>query len=181
MPHINLNNDQPGILSLFAYNPATAGVLNDVAQVLLRGSSSLEEYERELIASYVSHLNKCNFCFHSHAAATDALFGDARLTADPARMEELGELRPKLRSLLAVAAKVQQSGLAVTSDDISQAKLAGASDKEIHDTVLIAAAFCMYNRYVDGLNTISSQQKKDYVEVGEKLAKEGYRHHEFAV
>ena len=174
MPHIAINNNQPGIVSLFVYNPETSPVLNNLAQVLLRGPSPLQEYERELIAAHVSHLNNCNFCFHSHAAATDALFGDTSLTADPANIPNLNEVSPKMKSLLTIAGKVQQSGRAVTDKEIRIAKEHGATDKEIHDTVLIAAAFCMFNRYVDGLNTVSSPKKEDYKEMGKMLATRGY-------
>lgn len=180
MPHIAINNDQPGIVSLFVYNPQTAPALNNLAQVLLRGDSPLKEYERELIAAYVSHLNDCNFCFNSHAAATDALFGDTVLTADIKNVFKKEGVSDKMKALLKVAAKVQQSGRAVSADDIRQAKVEGASDKEIHDTVLIAAAFCMYNRYVDGLNTVSSTNKADYTETGKMLATQGYMQEEFA-
>ena len=97
MPHIAINNDQPGIVSLFIYNPDTSPALNNLAQVLLRGPSPLKEYERELIAAYVSYRNNCNFCFHSHAAAVDALFGDIRLTADPTILLDSKEISVKMR------------------------------------------------------------------------------------
>jgi uncharacterized peroxidase-related enzyme len=181
MSHIDLKNNLPGILSLFEYNPETAPALNNLAQVLLRGPSPLKEYERELIASYVSHLNNCNFCFRSHAAATDALFGDDRLTSDPDSLLHMQELSAKMKSLLIIAARVQKSGLAVTENEVNEAKNAGATDKEIHDTVLIAAAFCMYNRYVDGLCTVSSEHKQDYKEIGEMLAEKGYQYTPVAV
>ena len=174
MPHIKLNNDQPGIVSLFVYNPGTSPALNNLAQVILRGPSTLKEYERELIATYVSFLNNCNFCFHSHAAATNAFFGDERLTENPANIPNLDEISPKMKSLLQVAGKVQQGGQSVTVHEIKLAKESGATDKEIHDTVLIAAAFCMFNRYVDGLDTMSSTKKEDYTEMGKMLATRGY-------
>lgn len=179
MPHIALNNDQSGIVSLFIYNPGTSPALNNLAHELLRGPSPLAEYERELIAAYVSHLNNCNFCFHSHAAAADALYGNNCLTLQPAQIPEREEISTKMKSLLGVAAKVQQSGRAVTDKEINAAKDAGATDKEIHDTVLIAAAFCMFNRYVDGLSTVSSPHKADYTEMGEMLATRGYAQLEF--
>ena len=180
MPHITINNDQPGIVSLFVYNPQTAPALNNLAQVLLRGDSTLKEYERELIAAYVSHLNNCNFCFNSHAAATDALFGDTVLTLDIKNVFDKEDVSDKMKALLKVAAKVQQSGRAVLTEDILHAKEQGNSDKEIHDTVLIAAAFCMFNRYVDGLGTVSSVNKADYTEMGKMLATRGYMHEDFA-
>jgi len=81
----------------------------------------------------------------------------------------------KLRALLQIAKKVQQGGKNVLKEDIDNAKNKGADDIEIHDTVLIAAAFCMFNRYVDGLGTWAPPEKEAYIETGEKLAKRGYR------
>lgn len=174
MPHIKINTKEPGIISLFAYNPETARPLNNLAQVLLRGKSSLEEYERELIAAHVSSLNKCNFCYNSHAAAVDALVGNNKITLQVMDNPALAEISPKMKALLNIAARVQNGGKSVLAVDVENAKNQGATDKEIHDTVLIAAAFCMYNRYVDGLDTVSSYDKKDYVEIGEMLATRGY-------
>jgi hypothetical protein len=69
---------------------------------------------------------------------------------------------------------VRESGKRVTDEDVASARLHGATDKEIHDTVLIAAAFCMYNRYVDGLATWQPREREAYREMGEQLAREGY-------
>jgi alkylhydroperoxidase/carboxymuconolactone decarboxylase family protein YurZ len=80
----------------------------------------------------------------------------------------------KLKALLAIAGKVQQGGKSVTSDDIAQARQQGATDLEIHDTVLIAAAFCMFNRYVDGLATFAPQDPDFYRARGAYVAEKGY-------
>ncbi|MGA8271713.1 MAG: hypothetical protein WB919_09165, partial [Candidatus Sulfotelmatobacter sp.] len=76
--------------------------------------------------------------------------------------------------LLAIAGQVQKGGKHVTTEDIAQAREYGASDKEIHDTVLIAAAFCMFNRYVDGLATWQPRDPEIYREIGKQTAKLGY-------
>ncbi|HEX3985673.1 MAG TPA: hypothetical protein VHX13_03600 [Acidobacteriaceae bacterium] len=83
---------------------------------------------------------------------------------------ESAPVSPKLKALLAIAGKVQQDGKRVTLDDIARAKAQGATDPEIHDTVLIAAAFCMYNRYVDGLGTWQPRDKSMYAEMGKQLS-----------
>ncbi|MFZ0967791.1 MAG: hypothetical protein WAN13_05920, partial [Candidatus Acidiferrales bacterium] len=80
----------------------------------------------------------------------------------------------KLKALLAIAGKVQQGGKKVTTAEIERARQCGATDREIHDTVLIAAAFCMYNRYVDGLATWAPQDPQVYRERGAMLAESGY-------
>ena len=80
----------------------------------------------------------------------------------------------KLKALLAIAGKVRQGGKNVTSADAEHARAHGATDLEIHDTVLIAAAFCMYNRYVDGLATWTPREPEVYRRIGSMLAAKGY-------
>jgi len=88
---------------------------------------------------------------------------------------ESAPITPKLKALLAIARKVQQDGKRVSAEDIGEAKAHGATDIEIHDAVLIAAAFCMYNRYVDGLGTWQPRDESMYVEMGKHLAEQRYR------
>ena len=175
MAYIDLKNEQPGIVGLFHFRPETAKPLCELAETLLRGPSPLSSGEREIIASYVSYHNNCHFCHTSHGASAAHHFdGDLSLIDDIKNDFEQVVLTPKLRVLLDIARKVQKSGLEVTSEDAERAREAGATDTEIHDTVLIAAAFCMYNRYVDGLGTWAPEEKEAYDEMGEKMAKEGY-------
>jgi len=175
MAHIDLKNDFPGIVGLLEYSPETAKPLLDLAETLLRKPSTLSSGERELIASYVSHKNECHFCHTSHGASAAHHLGlDLSLIDDIKKDFQNTEISPKLRSLLDIAGKVQKSGKEVTERDIIKAKNTGATDKEIHDTVLIAATFCMYNRYVDGLGTWAPVPNEAYDEMGEKMAHEGY-------
>jgi hypothetical protein len=81
---------------------------------------------------------------------------------------------PKLKALLAIAGKVRQDGKLVTAADVEAARCQGATDLEIHDTVLIAAAFSMFNRYVDGLGTWQPRDPEMYKQMGRHLAEEGY-------
>lgn len=175
MSYIELNNNFPGISGLLEYRPETAKPLSELAEVLLRGPSSLSSAEREMIASYVSYQNECHFCHTSHgAAAAHHLDGNLDLIDDIKNNFEKTEITQKLRKLLNIAKKVQVMGNQVTKEDIEAAKAEGATDREIHDTVLIAAAFCMYNRYVDGLGTWAPDEKEAYDESGKRLAKVGY-------
>lgn len=175
MAFIELNNNFPGIVGLMKYRPETAKPLNELAETLLRGPSTLTSAEREMIASYVSYQNECHFCHSSHgAAAAHHLDGNLDLLDDIKKNFQNTEISPKLRTLLNIAKKVQILGNKVTAEDIEAAKEEGATDVEIHDTVLIAAAFCMYNRYVDGLGTWAPEEKEAYNETGKMLAKEGY-------
>jgi hypothetical protein len=84
------------------------------------------------------------------------------------------DVSPKLRALLVIADKVRQGGRQVTTDDVEAARRHGADDRAIHDTVLIAAMFCMFNRYVDGLATLTPQDPKVYDEIGARIAAKGY-------
>ncbi|WP_372634896.1 carboxymuconolactone decarboxylase family protein [Fodinibius sp.] len=175
MAHIDLNNDKPGIVGLFHFRPDTAKPLCELAETLLRGPSPLSSGEREMIASYVSYRNNCHFCHTSHGASAAHHFdGDLSLIDDIKKEFEQTDLSLKLRALLDIAKKVQKSGREVGEDDIQNAKEAGANDREIHDTVLIAAAFCMYNRYVDGLGTWAPEENEAYDEMGKMMAHEGY-------
>ncbi len=121
---------------------------------MLRGESTLTSGERELIAAYVSHQNNCLFCHSSHGAAAAHHLGKDYALVDQVKNDyQSAAITNKLKALLGVAGKVQKGGRHVTPEDIEAARKEGATDVEIHDTVLIAAAFCMFNRYVDGLNT----------------------------
>jgi uncharacterized peroxidase-related enzyme len=175
MAHIELPQGLPGILGPMAFRPETSKPLNELAEVLLRGPNSLTSAERELIATYVSSQNRCHFCHSSHgAAAAHHLGGNEQLVDDVRDDYAAAEISDKLKSLLALAGKVQQGGLAVTGADVARAREEGATDAEIHDTVLIAAAFCMYNRYVDGLATWAPQEPEAYRDTGRRLAEDGY-------
>jgi uncharacterized peroxidase-related enzyme len=176
MPHIDLPEGYPGILGPMAFRPETAAALNELAEVLLRGPSPLSRGERELIAAYVSRLNRCTFCHRSHAAfAAHQLDGGAQLveavTSDP----DTAPIGAKLRALLRIASKVVPAGRNVTAADVEAARAAGATDVEIHDTVLIAAAFCMFNRYVDGLDTWVPDDAEAYEAAARRTVERGYR------
>lgn len=175
MPHINLPEGLPGITSAFAYRPETAKPMRELAEVLLRGPNTLTSAERETIAAYVSSRNDCHFCHASHRAAAAHHHGGDYATVDAVTRDyESAPVSEKLKALLRIAGLVQQGGLRVTSADVSAARAHGATDTEIHDTVLIAAAFCMYNRYVDGLATVTPVGDEHYDPMGRRMAHEGY-------
>jgi uncharacterized peroxidase-related enzyme len=149
--------------------------MRELAEMLLRGPNTLTSGERETIAAFVSSLNECRFCHASHrAAAAHHLDGRYDIVDAVTRDYTAAPVSAKLRALLAIAAKVQRDGREVTSDDVAAARAQGATDMEIHDTVLIAAAFSMYNRYVDGLATWTPTDPELYDKMGERLAREGY-------
>jgi uncharacterized peroxidase-related enzyme len=175
MPHVEVPPGLPGIRSLFEFRPDTARPLLELAEVLLRGDSSLTTGERELIATYVSGLNECRFCELSHASFAALQLDGGWDTVDAVRDDPAtAEIGDKLRALLAIAAAVRLSGRAVTDDLVAAARAAGATSVEIHDTVLIAAAFCMFNRYVDGLATWAPEDRAAYLPRARVVAERGY-------
>ena len=175
MAYINVADGVPGIRSLVLFRPETGKHLYDLAQVLLRGESPLSESERELIAAYVSHRNQCAFCRDSHAAAARCLYGDEGGIVDDVLQDmERSGVSDKLKALLAIAGKVQILGNEVSKADIASARDKGADDREIHDTVLIATTFSMFNRYVDGLASLTPTDPDLYAEMGKRMAEKGY-------
>jgi uncharacterized peroxidase-related enzyme len=182
MPHITLDNELVGIRGLMAFRPETAGPMGDLANALLRSSEGLSPAERELIATYVSHLNDCFYCQHSHGEiAAIYLHGDRDLV-DRVKLDySSASISEKLKSLLRIAGLVQQNGKAVSEADIKNAKDHGATDHDIHDCVLIAAAFCMFNRYVDGLGAQTPKDLSTYYPRAKQVAEKGYGPHIFSL
>jgi uncharacterized peroxidase-related enzyme len=175
MPHIALPEGLPGIRGAMAFRPETAKPLNQLVEILLFEPNSLAPGERELIATYVSHLNDCHFCQSIHGAIASAhLGGDEELVRRVKADFQHANISNKLKALLVIASQVQRGGKNVTADAVEHARSHGATDLEIHDTVLIAAAFCMYNRYVDGLGTTQPHDEAMYRERGKMVAHEGY-------
>lgn len=175
MAHITLPEGLPGIRGPMAFRPETAKHLNELAEVLLRADNTLSRGGRELIATYVSYLNDCFFCQNAHGGlAQHYLQCDMAFIDNIKKDFNKSPISPKLKALLAIAASVQKGGKHVTTEQVEKAKSLGATDTEIHDTVLIAAAFCMFNRYVDGLGTWAPQDRQIYVDRGPRRAEEGY-------
>jgi uncharacterized peroxidase-related enzyme len=175
MPHISLNSADPGIRGLLRYRPETARPLGELTEVLLRGPSTLTRGERELIAAYVSALNDCRYCTSSHSACAAAQLPGGMALVEQVRADPAAaSVTAKLKALLAIAAAVQRGGSAVTAERVASARAEGATDLEIHDTVLIAAMFCMFNRYVDGLATIAPDDPAVYAAGAQRLIAHGY-------
>ncbi len=175
MAHIDIPSNFPGIMGLMKYRPDTGKLLLELSETLLRGESPLSIEERELIAAYVSHRNECNFCRGVHGAiAKQLLKNNSNVVETVYQNLESADITDKLKTLLKIAAKVQIDGKQVSEDDIQQAKNLGATDREIHDTVLIAAAFCMFNGYVDGLATTIPNEPGAYKEMAGQIVESGY-------
>ena len=174
MPYIPLEQHLPGITGLLEYNKESAAPIRELTQILLRGPSTLTEGERELIATIVSYKNECTFCCTAHTAAADAFLGEKDTIAKVKQNISTAPVSDKMKALLTIAAQVQKGGKNVTIELVEKAKDAGATDIEIHDTVLIAALFCLYNRYVDGLATALPADISYYDTLAERLVTNGY-------
>jgi uncharacterized peroxidase-related enzyme len=176
MAYIDLQNDLPGIRGPMIYRPDTGAILNNLAEALLHDeNNTLSRGDREMIGAYVSAENDCFFCQHVHGAMAQHYYQSDTHFIDSIKKDFQGaNISEKLKSLLAIAGSVQKGGKQVTADQIQKAKELGATDREIHDTVLIAAAFCMFNRYVDGLNTWAPEDRQVYIDRAPMRAREGY-------
>jgi uncharacterized peroxidase-related enzyme len=174
MPYIPVEDHLPGITGLLEYRKDTAQPIRELTQFLLRGPNSLTEGERELIATVVSNGNQCTFCVTAHTAAADVLLGESETTKQVKKDISTAGVSGKMKALLTIALMVRESGKSVTGEAIRLAKDEGATDIEIHDTVLIAALFCLYNRYVDGLATALPADNNYYQSLAERLTTIGY-------
>jgi uncharacterized peroxidase-related enzyme len=174
MPHIALPEGLPGIRGPMAFRPETAKPINELVDVLLRGPHTLSAGERELIATFVSSQNDCRYCQTIHGAIAAHHLKDEDLVVKVKGDPQHAAISDKLKALLVIAGKTAESGLSVTADDVARARAQGATDLEIHDTVLIAAVFCMCNRYVDGLATWAPEDPDFYRKRAALVAQNGY-------
>jgi uncharacterized peroxidase-related enzyme len=175
MAHIEVPPGSPGIIGLLTAYPHSRKPLNALTNAVLVGDASLTRGERELIAAYTSARNECNFCRDSHAAAARHLLLDRPSVVDDVlRDAQAAPISEKMRALLAIADKVRKDGRLVSAVDVKRAKDAGADDRALHDTVLITAMFCMFNRYVDGLGTSLPEDPSVFDLVGARIAEHGY-------
>jgi len=178
MPHIALTEGLPGIRGPMVFSPETTKPLCELVELLLTGPHTLTPAEREIIATYVSSENDCYYCQHCHGSTAAQHLGgknaDYQFISEIKKNFDATSLSAKMKALLNIAGKVQKGGKHVTEADVSRARAEGATDKEIHDTVLIAAAFCMFNRYVDGLGTWQPKDPEIYREIGRQTSKLGY-------
>ncbi len=176
MPYIsNLEDHLPGITGLLEYRKDSAVPIRELTQVLMRGPSTLTEGERELIATVVSHGNECRFCTSAHTATADKLLDTTEITRQVKENISTARVSGKMKALLYIARETGISGKNVTPELIENARKTGATDIEIHDTVLIAALFCLYNRYVDGLATITPTEPAFYNNLADRLVRNGYQ------
>jgi uncharacterized peroxidase-related enzyme len=174
--------DIPGIGAPMGLTPGLGLHLRGLAdEVLVKDypGATLRRAEREMIATVVSAGNDCFYCMDSHAAFATELLGR---DGDAARVPLVDELKvgsldgfdPKMRALLHIATAVRRNPLELTASDVEAATSAGATDGDVQLAVLIASAFSMYNRLVDGLRAMTPPTTEPYAEPAQRIAEHGY-------
>jgi len=181
MAHINVDENLPGIRSLLAFSPETATPMGKLANLLLRSNEGLTMAEREMIGAYVSYLNDCFYCEQSHSAIVTCYLNDNNKLINQVKKDyEHADISDKMKALLSIAGSMQKGGKHVTQQQIDDARNAGATDRDIHDTVLIAAMFCMFNRYVDGLAANTPTDLSTYMLREKQIMEHGYGNYIFS-
>jgi AhpD family alkylhydroperoxidase len=174
--------DAPGILTALNLTPRLGIHLRGLADELLVNDfegATISRAEREMLATAVSAGNDCFFCMDSHGAHATALLerdGDGHVVP---LIEELkvGSVEPfgtKMRALLHIAGTVRRNALGLTAGDVEAATAAGATDADVQLAVLIAGAFSMYNRLVDGFRAMTAPTAEAYRERAGAIAEHGY-------
>lgn len=174
--------DVPGIGVAMRLTPGLGRHLRGLADEVLVNDypgATISRHEREMIATAVSAANDCFFCMDSHAAHARAVM---ELTGDLEQAPVLDVittgssdgLDPKMQALLHIARTVRRAPLELTADDVAAATSAGASDGDVQLAILIAAAFSMYNRLVDGFRAKTPPVVGVYAERARQIAEHGY-------
>jgi uncharacterized peroxidase-related enzyme len=181
-PIMNGLPDVPGIGAAMRLTPNLGLHLRGLADELLVNDfpgATLRRDERELLATAVSAANDCFFCMDSHGAFATALLERGGATErlpliDIVKTGSSDGLDPKVRTLLHIARTVGRDPLELTKEDVAAAQGAGASEADVQLAVLIAAAFSMYNRMVDGFRARTPGDPAAYRERAGEIAERGY-------
>ncbi|MGH7282038.1 MAG: carboxymuconolactone decarboxylase family protein [Polyangiaceae bacterium] len=141
--------------------------------------ATITRADRELLATAVSAGNDCFYCMDSHGAFASALLRKTNATeieslVDGIKSGGSGGLSPKMAALVDIARTVRKNPRDARADQIERAIAAGASNADTQLAVLIAAAFCMYNRMVDGLRAPTLPTADAYRARAEEIAQHGY-------
>ena len=174
--------DVPGIGAAMALTPGLGTHLRGLADELLvhdYPGATIARHQREMLAAAVSAANDCFFCMDSHGAFADALLDQDGASELRPLIEELksgssDRLDAKMRALLHIARTVARASLELTERDVDAATDAGASDADVQLAVLIASAFSMYNRLVDGFRARTAPTTAAYRDRARQIAEHGY-------
>lgn len=174
--------DVPGILAAMRLTPGLGVHLRALADELLVNpfpGATLVRAEREMLATAVSAANDCFYCMDSHGAFATALLERDHPAFDVGVIDVIKTgssdgLDPKMQALLHIARTVRRDGRQLTAADVDAARDAGAAEADVQLAVLIAAAFSMYNRMVDGLRAKTPPTAEAYRSRAGEIAEHGY-------
>jgi uncharacterized peroxidase-related enzyme len=174
--------DVPGILTALTLTPALGVHLRGLADELLVdefAGATISRHQREMLATAVSAANDCFYCMDSHGAFASALLErnaaqELLPLVDEIKLGSSDGFDPKMQALLHVARTVRREPRELTRADVTAALDAGASDQDVQLAVLIAAAFSMYNRIVEGFRARTPPTAEVYRERAEQIADHGY-------
>lgn len=173
MGGLKLDNDLPGIVGPMVQFPHTGHVLSQLAEALLNNDTNgLSRYDREMIATYVSHWNNCDFCAFSHAHFAAEV---GRITPEEV-WKNIQNPPPYLRDLFRFARLVVQFGTETSLKGAAEdVRRHGFNDAALHDVALIASAFCMFNRYVEAVGGPAPDfHDVYYSDAAKVIARRGY-------
>ncbi len=164
---------QSNLLDLFKRFPETSKPLLEFHEILLRGPSPFTAAERELLAAYVSSLNKCHYCADVHTATAERLGVPQGAVARLVKDWDGAPIEEKMRPILRYARKLTQQPAAITRADADAILVAGWSETALYQTVAVTALFNFMNRLVEGLGM---ELNPGYIETASRrLAENGYR------
>jgi AhpD family alkylhydroperoxidase len=174
--------DAPGIRAAIGLTPALGTHMLGLADVLLVDDypgATIGRAEREMLAEAVSAGNDCFFCMDSHGAHAGAILEKGGATEllpllDAIKVGDFDRFSPKMRSLIKIARTVGRAPRELTAEDVAAAQAEGATDGDVQLAVLIASAFCMYNRMVDGFRARTSADLDVYRPRAAQIAELGY-------
>jgi uncharacterized peroxidase-related enzyme len=164
--------ENAALLDIFRAFPETSRPLLDYHELVMRGPSPFTVAERELIAAYVSGVNRCSYCHGVHTATAEACGVPAGLARSAVDDLDGAPVNEKLRAVLRYAGKLTRTPGELTRHDADDVFAAGWDERALHDAVLVCALFNFMNRLVDGLGI---RTHDDYFRTsGERLASIGY-------
>ncbi len=163
----------PQIMHLFAFKHEATQHLRKFTQAVMRGPSPLTPALRELIAAFVSTLNRCNFCSKSHTAVAAMLFGDASLVDAVVHDYRTAPISEAERKLFAYIERLTLAPASAAAEDVADLRAAGWSDEAIYDAITVCALFNFYNRWVEG-SGVEDMSPEGYARSADRIAAAGY-------
>lgn len=169
-PSLGANATVPDILRL---SPAAGAALLEMHEAIMRSPSPLSPGQRELIAAYVSGLNRCQYCHGVHAETAKAYEDIPRAAVDRMLVDlETAGFDDKIKPILRLARKLTEAPAALTDADTRAVLDAGWDEKALHDAIMVVCCFNFMNRLLEGHGVHGSEAL--FKQRGPMLKKYGY-------